>query len=334
MERQRVSVAMCTYNGERFLREQMESIASQTHLPDELVVCDDGSTDGTCALLEEYARGVPFSVKIRRNAIRLGPAKNFEQAISLCGGEIIVLSDQDDIWRRDRLQALERVLRDNPDAGYAFSDAAIIDGRGTIIHPSLWAHLSFDAHRRAMFCRGAAQQAELLVTRSVVTGATLALRASLKPLVLPMPEGWVHDEWITLSSSLQGVPGVLTDAPLVYYRLHRGQARGVQPLGLLQTASWFLKGYRQPYQPELRKSGMAYALAKGGPAPNPGVLHFLEGKLAHSTRRVELYARPRLARVPAIAVELARGRYHRFSAGCWSAMNDLLIPTAADPRGR
>ncbi len=334
MERQCLSVAMCTYNGDRFLREQMESIAAQARLPDELVVCDDGSTDGTLALLGEYARIVPFSVKIRRNATRLGPGKNFEQAISLCGGEIIVLCDQDDIWRRDRLQTLEQVLQDNPDAGYAFSDAAIIDGRGRIIHPSLWAHLSFDAHRRALFCKGTAHQAEVLATRSVVTGATMALRASLKPLVLPVPDGWVHDEWITLSSSLKGVPGVLIEDPIVSYRLHRFQARGVQPPGLLQAASWFLKGYRQPYQPELRKSGMAYALAKSGPASDPGVLLFLEGKLAHSTLRVGLYERPPLARLPAIASELARGRYHRFSAGCWSAINDLLMPTAADSRGR
>ena len=92
-----LSVSMCTYNGARFLREQLESIASQIRLPDELVVCDDGSTDATLAILTEYAKAVRFPVRIQCNTSRLGPAKNFEQAISLCKGEIIVLSDQDDI---------------------------------------------------------------------------------------------------------------------------------------------------------------------------------------------------------------------------------------------
>ncbi len=86
----RISVVMCTYNGAKFLREQLDSIASQILLPDELVVCDDGSTDATLSILKEYACSVKFSVRVLCNPSRLGAVKNFEQVISIANGDIIV----------------------------------------------------------------------------------------------------------------------------------------------------------------------------------------------------------------------------------------------------
>ena len=75
---QRVSVALCTCNGGRFLAEQLQSIASQTRLPQELVICDDASTDDTVSMIQGFSRTAPFPVKLFQNAERLGPAKNFE----------------------------------------------------------------------------------------------------------------------------------------------------------------------------------------------------------------------------------------------------------------
>lgn len=91
-----ISTAMCTYNGEKYLREQLESIARQTLLPNELVVCDDCSSDETVEIIQDFSRNAPFSVRLMINENNLGFAKNFEKAITLCSGEIIVLSDQDD----------------------------------------------------------------------------------------------------------------------------------------------------------------------------------------------------------------------------------------------
>src|SRR5580704_19315016 len=93
---QRVSVALCTCNGGRFLAEQLQSIASQTRLPQELVICDDASTDDTVSMIQGFSRTAPFPVKLFQNAERPGPAKNFDKAIRLCEGEIIFLCDQDD----------------------------------------------------------------------------------------------------------------------------------------------------------------------------------------------------------------------------------------------
>ena len=94
----RLSIAMCTYNGARFLSEQLESIAVQTRLPDELIVCDDRSTDGSVEIIRNFALHAPFEIRLEINTNNLGSTKNFEKAIGLCKGEIIALADQDDVF--------------------------------------------------------------------------------------------------------------------------------------------------------------------------------------------------------------------------------------------
>src|SRR5258708_1747298 len=119
----KVSVALCTYNGARFLREQLESIAAQTHIPAELVACDDASTDDSFSILESFAKSAVFPVRLVRNEIRVGSTKNFEQAIGLCTGEIIALCDQDDVWLPEKLARIGEELARHRDAVMVFSDA-------------------------------------------------------------------------------------------------------------------------------------------------------------------------------------------------------------------
>src|SRR4051794_15860948 len=92
------SVAMCTYNGARFIGAQLASVAAQTRTPDELIVCDDRSTDETVAIVQKFADSAPFRVRLHVNEENLGSTKNFERAVSLCEGDLIALCDQDDVW--------------------------------------------------------------------------------------------------------------------------------------------------------------------------------------------------------------------------------------------
>src|SRR5258708_29962312 len=123
MNEQRISVAMCTYNGARFLAQQLESIVAQTRLPDELVVCDDVSADESPEIIRKFAKNAPFPVRLELNEKNLGSSKNFEKAIGLCRGGLIALADQDDVWKPQKLAVLETVLENHPEVGYAFSDA-------------------------------------------------------------------------------------------------------------------------------------------------------------------------------------------------------------------
>lgn len=94
----KISIAMATYNGAKYLQEQLDSFVTQTRQPDELVVCDDGSSDATVEILRHFAAGAPFAVEIHENEVNLSHAKNFEKALSLCGGDVIFFSDQDEVW--------------------------------------------------------------------------------------------------------------------------------------------------------------------------------------------------------------------------------------------
>jgi glycosyltransferase involved in cell wall biosynthesis len=111
----RVSVAMATYNGERFVLEQLRSLASQTRLPDELVVSDDGSEDRTLQIVRDSAAEAPFRVHIQANTGRLWCHRNFWHAASLCSGDIFAFCDQDDVWLPEKLALCVAEFEADPD---------------------------------------------------------------------------------------------------------------------------------------------------------------------------------------------------------------------------
>ena len=124
----RLSIALCTYNGSAYLSEQLESLAAQTRTPDELVVCDDNSTDGrTVEMVRAFARNSPFAVRFSVNRKTLGPKKNFQRAIARCQGDVIFLCDQDDVWEPNKLARIEETLLAAPEAGFVFTDAEVVD---------------------------------------------------------------------------------------------------------------------------------------------------------------------------------------------------------------
>ena len=157
------SVAMCTYNGARRLREQLRSIAAQSLLPAELVVADDGSTDSTCDIVADFANHAPFPVRFVRNSLNLGSTKNFEQVIELCSQEFIALSDQDDIWRSDKLARLAEVFASKPEIAGVFSDGRLIDDESKPIGRTLWQAFGFNKRTRCHWRQG--QYARRLAAR-------------------------------------------------------------------------------------------------------------------------------------------------------------------------
>lgn len=115
-----VSLALCTYNGEKFLLEQLQSFLAQTRQPNELVVCDDVSSDRTLEILNEFAQCAPFPVRIFVSDMTLRSTKNFEKAIGLCEGDIIFLSDQDDVWFPDKLARMLTIFEEDAGVGAVF----------------------------------------------------------------------------------------------------------------------------------------------------------------------------------------------------------------------
>jgi glycosyltransferase involved in cell wall biosynthesis len=221
-----VSVALCTFQGSRYLREQLESIATQTLQPAELVVCDDGSEDDTLTLLADFASDVRFPVHIHRNETRLGSTQNFEKAILLCKGENIALCDQDDWWHPKKLEILCEVLS-NSNAGGIFTNGLLMDDDSKLTGGSLWGENSFGGREAGFGEDGDCEDARAALLRNnMVTGATVMFRSSQRDKILPFPSEWVHDGWLAwmlvLRSRLRAV-----SEPLIHYRVHQSQQVGV-----------------------------------------------------------------------------------------------------------
>ncbi len=222
------SIALCTYNGEAFLREQLESYAAQTQPVSELVACDDRSTDRTLSILRGFAASAPFPVLIEQNAQQLGGARNFEKALSLCTGDLIFFSDQDDVWRPEKVEVGVRFAIGNPDRLGFFSNAALLqDNR--ILDETLWDMMDFTPERIAQ--TGFDDLLDYFFTCQFITyGSTLAVRRDALPEILPFRrtnERMWHDEWIALVLSLKNRYAYINE-PLINYRLHAGQEVGLR----------------------------------------------------------------------------------------------------------
>jgi hypothetical protein len=310
----RLSVALCTYNGAKYLPEQLASIAAQTRLPDELVVSDDGSTDETIKIAETFARRVSFPVRILRHPMNLGVTQNFSAALAACEGEMIALCDQDDVWLPDKLAAAEQFFGSHPCCLALFSDATVVDESLLPLgsNPSLWHSFRVTPADRQQL-RDTAQGLTLLAGRAMVTGATLVIRRELLATVLPipreLPRDFIHDGWIALVAVALGGLDFLPQ-PTLLYRQH-----AAQQIGLRETPPASFHGSRRErYRHVAEISERIVASLKERLGPQTAVLGVseLERRAAHFRCRAELPAR-RLRRLLPVACELANKGYHRNS---------------------
>jgi glycosyltransferase involved in cell wall biosynthesis len=323
MNEQYLSVAMCTYNGARFLPEQLESIANQTRLPGELVVCDDRSTDESVGIIRNFARNAPFPVRLEINEENLGSTKNFEKAIGLCQGEIIALADQDDIWHGQKVSCLANVLDHDERIGAVFSDAELIDEDSRPLAGTLWSSFLFNSSEQKKFERG--QGLKVLLKHATVTGATMAFRSKFRGLALPIPPMQVHDHWIVLliASVSQLVPIRTT---LVRYRRHRAQQIGPGSDSLWQMIRLARGAGRDEYFGEVERFGeICERLCDRSETfhAHANALRQIRQKIRHRETRGRLPS-SKLLRLPLLIREIATYRYWRYSNGFGSVAKDLL----------
>lgn len=320
-----VSVAMCTYNGARFVREQLQSILAQSRMPDELVICDDGSTDATLAVVRSVIEslGGQTEVRLLENAEPLGVAGNFEHAIRSCSGDVIVLSDQDDVWSGRRIERILAAFDANPRALLVHSDARLVDETGAAVGPSLLEAIEVTAPMRRSIVEGGAF--ELLLKRNLVTGATAAIRRELAQLALPIPAGWLHDEWLAIvAGAVDGI--ALVPEPLLDYRQHGDNAIGAAKLSFAGKLGRMLEPGRERNSRLLRRAAsLAERLPHLDAAIGPDRLDAARRKLAHETVRSRL-SRHRLARIVPVVRQSRLGAYREFGRGPADAARDLLQP--------
>jgi glycosyltransferase involved in cell wall biosynthesis len=315
-------VALCAFNGEAFLPEQLQSLLHQSRQPDEMVICDDGSTDRTLDILEGFAATVSFPVRIHRNEKTLGPAQNFAKAIAACNGEIVSLCDQDDIWEANKLELTLAAFDRDPQLAFVFSDAEICDSNCRPLDYRLWSSIGFVGRLRKQFDGG--QGFDVLLRQNVVTGATLSLVAAYRSLILPIPPGWMHDGWIALLLSAVG-RGQAISEPLMRYRQHPGQSIGAAKRSLYQQYLNAKQMDRNVFAEQADEYDAALERLRQTDClvPPVAVPKLLE-KIRHCRRRSAIRHRQVSRLLPALT-ELATLRYRRFSLGWKSFAQDLFL---------
>ena len=213
-----ISIAMATYNGAKYLREQIDSILAQTIQDFELIVCDDCSSDETWDILKQYS-DADKRIKVFQNESNLGFKRNFEKAMLLCSGEYIALSDQDDIWLPDHLEIL---LNNMGDSMLSAGNSELVDGKGDKIGLKLnemesLAVFSDNSNSRAL---------SFFLFRNPIQGASMIIRRDFLSVALPIPDDVnYHDAWFSCLSCFYGNQNY-TFRVVTNYRMHEHNVTG------------------------------------------------------------------------------------------------------------
>lgn len=200
----KISIAMATYNGAKYILEQLQSFTAQTRQPDELIITDDCSTDQTEAIVLEYAKTAPFTVEFHRNEKNLGYSGNFNAALMKTTGDLVFLSDQDDVWFPEKVAHMITVAERSPRALVVMNDAALTDADLNPVKLTKLGQIRSAGFNASYF----------------VMGCCCAIRRELLDFCLPIPEGIkAHDDWIVgFAEALNGK--VIDQHILQYYRRH------------------------------------------------------------------------------------------------------------------
>ncbi|MGZ3611847.1 MAG: glycosyltransferase family 2 protein, partial [Ktedonobacteraceae bacterium] len=215
----KLSVALCIYNGHKYLAEQLNSIIYQSVKVDEIVACDDRSTDRSADIIHSYQDQYPGLISYSLNSENMGAIRNFEQAIAQCTGDIIFLSDQDDIWKPRKVEKMLGRFHSDSRALLVFSNGDLIDDEGRSMNSSLWEGWHFDMECRRQWKNNHIAFLQLFANDNKATGATIAFRSSLKASALPItvPKKYWHDTWLALhAAACSGLRYI--EESLIWYR--------------------------------------------------------------------------------------------------------------------
>ncbi len=232
-----ISIVLATYNGEKYIKEQLESIINQSFKDFEILILDDKSEDNTLEIIKDYEKKYDF-IRVIQNKKRAGVIKNFEKGISLTNGDFISLSDQDDIWERDKLLMQYNAIKDYNIPAMVHSDLSIINEKGEKNCNSFFKKKGYFFPKK--------KSVDILISRSGVMGNTIMFNKKLKNLILPFyKEIPMHDYYIGVIAELYG-KRITLNQKLVRYRIHSSNI-GNKQKNLKEKITGFFKD-NLPYQ--------------------------------------------------------------------------------------
>ncbi len=209
-----VSVAMATYNGEKYIRQQIDSILSQLGVEDELIISDNHSKDNTVSIINEYVSTDP-RVKLFLQDEK-GVTPNFDNAIKHTKNEIIFLSDQDDIWKPEKVETVKSYYKKYPNVLMVMSDITVVDDN---LQPTINSFYEYKGSRSGVFKN---------IFKNCYIGCAMSFRKELKDKILPIPRNVpMHDMWIGLVADMNK-GALLIPEKLIYYRRHESTVTTVE----------------------------------------------------------------------------------------------------------
>jgi hypothetical protein len=320
----KISIAMATYNGAAFIEQQLQSFSSQTRLPDELVITDDGSTDDTLEIIKRFALNAPFCVRLFRNPQQLGCAQNFGKALSLCEGDWVFLSDQDDVWFPHKISSVLRYIGSAPFVHGIINDQEIT---GPHLEPSGVTKLQ-NIERFG------------LVDEVFMTGCCAAFSQPLIKLGLPVPNGIMHDIWFGRLATTLHLRMVEREV-LQYFRRHDSNtsnwifSTALPPspwkekfryLFLTPFEGWTIKILADQTLIQRIKERREDVISLGVSTDElDRILEKLRTSILILEKRLSLCSVPRWRRWPTI-VQLSLAGKYRSTNGLVSIVRDLIMP--------
>jgi glycosyltransferase involved in cell wall biosynthesis len=318
----KISIAMATYNGGKHLLEQLESIAAQSRTPDEMVVCDDQSTDDTLDVLNAFRDRAPFPITVYNNEQRLRYARNFSKAMGLCTGDLIFPCDQDDVWLATKIQKHEAIYREQDDVGLVVNDGWMVDSELKPMGKTWFQAVGVSS--------GDIEQLEtdrafrVLMRDSRFCGCMMSFRSRYRDRIPPIPDLIGHDDWLALTLSLLSRLRVIPE-PLNDYRQHSNQV--TQGPAIASTPPSRSIPDRAAKM-EKRAIDMAVILQGLKQFERPGEVlrypefhDYLKGHMSHYLRR-SLMSNHLIKRMPLVLIEFVLGNYARYNE---SVKNSLSL---------
>jgi len=316
----KLSVAMATHNGERYLAEQLRSFADQARRPDQLVVCDDQSTDETLDIVRAFGQQVDFEVVAIRNVERLGVVRNFSKAIDHCAGDIIFLSDQDDVWSPDKLRRHEEIYRED-EAGeicLVFNNATLVDLDLKPLGGTTFD--KFAINDEIFEALGSDRAFAALLREEYVTGCTLSFRSGMWKHLPEASQAMLHDRWLATAASLLGRIRPIRET-LNAYRQHDEQVTRSDEVSRSHKKSTRQAGLEFR---GIQASSILHLIEKlndkGVDFPYGDYREYAIGYLSHLWRRVSL-PKSLSRRLPLVFVEFALGNYSRYNGNLRNALS-------------
>jgi glycosyltransferase involved in cell wall biosynthesis len=222
-----ISIVVATYNGSKYIKEQLESLLEQSVRPDEIIVMDDCSKDDTVKIANNLLEDSIIKHKVIINERQLGVIKNFEAGIRNSSGSLIFFCDQDDVWNKEKLKVFLDTFNVNSDIGAVISDATIVDEDLSLTKNTLWSLLEFPFATDNTYVVSKREIFIEMLKRNIFTGMCMAVKRDLALKSIPFPICMLHDNWLGWNSLIKSSVAIVP-YPLVYYRQHKSNVMGIK----------------------------------------------------------------------------------------------------------